>query len=767
LDDGIIASANEYIVFSQRGAREHMTLHFGPAAVVVDVPTTCCSIRINLYAGLLLWAASLPTLAQAPAESSAQPPESPAPVVTEVVVTGERPTVETSIDRKSYSLSNDLQATAGSVADVMRNLPSVTVDLDGNPSLRGDPGVEILIDGRAAPQFNGANRGAALQQLGADNIERIEVITNPPANFKRDGSSGIINIITKRRSGARTADAQASVGSRGRYNVGGSQGGQFGKLNLRGSAGLRHDLRIRDAQAHRVSRDVATGDALASRVQQSSEEEDRLSKSISLEASYDLTDVDRITAEGSYRRRDADAAFEEHNLVLDSANSPNAQFERAQPGTEVDISNSATLRFHHSGENGDGLTVLAQRSEDSERERERNTNSYFVPPQAATVLNTDADGKEVTYEFSADYTKTLAEQRKLITGYELQRDNSLFDNAQTLPVTVDGDLVPDPNFTNVFRYEQMIHALYGSYERPFEQWTLLAGLRLEQTDIDTNQVTSGETGSQSYFRVYPSIHLSDELNEQHTLTFSYGRRVSRPEADDLNPYLVQEDEFTLSRGNPDLLPREIDSLEAGWSYEEDRTSLGATLYARRSRNNFTVVATSIDPNVVLTTLENVGESRSGGLEFTSSGKLAAWLDYNVSGNVYYNEIDARNLGITATRSAVSYEAKLALTWRASDKDTVQLNAVRTGKQLTPQGERRANTTMDLGYRHKFRSNLSFTATLSDVFASRRNRLVLDTPELSESRSTQPAGRIAWIGVSWSLAGAKQQSREGFEYEQAP
>jgi len=280
-------------------------------------------------------------------------------------------------------------------------------------------------------------------------------------------------------------------------------------------------------------------------------------------------------------------------------------------------------------------------------------------------------------------------------------------------------------------------------------------------------VTSDETGSQSYFRVYPSIHVSDQLNDVHTLTFSYGRRVSRPDADDLNPFLVQEDEFTLRRGNPDLLPREIDSLEAGWSYDQGHTSLSATLYARSSRNNFTTVTTPISPSVVLTTLENIGESISGGLEFTSSGKLAAWIDYNVSGNVYYNEIDARNLGFTATRSNISYETKLALTWRASGEDAVQLNVASSGKQLTPQGERRGNTTLDLGYRHQFRPNFSLTATLSDVFASRRNSMVLDTLELSESRSTRPAGRIAWIGVSWSLAGAKQQSREKFEFEQVP
>ncbi|HLA70777.1 MAG TPA: TonB-dependent receptor [Steroidobacteraceae bacterium] len=703
--------------------------------------------------------------AASPSPPAAKPVDRPAPLVNEVVVTGERPAVETRVDRKIYNLSRELQATAGSAADVLRNLPSVSIDIDGNPSLRGDPGVLILIDGRRAPQFNNDDRGTALQQLGADSIDRIEIIPNPPANFKRDGSAGIINIITKRPSGSHTAAAQASVGSRGRYNLSTSQGAQWGKLSLRGSAGLRHDLRIRDIESRRIVRDPASEAVLSDRQFEAAAENDRLSKTITLGADYDMSAVDRLSAEGSYFRRDADASFDDSTLVLDSGGSPTNQFDRSRREREHEYGSSAMLRYHRAGESdGDGLSISAERSEYSEHQPLRYTNTYFIPVQAPTSQNQVFDEGEVTREFSVDYVMTLSASSKFVSGYDLQRDDNAYDNLQTIPVNLGGVGAPDPDFTNLFKYDQTIHAVYGSYERPLGRWTVLAGLRLEQTDISTNQVTSGAHSGQDYFRAYPTLHFADKLNEQQMLMFSYGRRISRPQgSQNLNPFRRQQDAATLREGNPDLAPSEIDSLEAGWSYNEGRTSLGTTLYARRDRNNVTYVSTPISPTVVLIRPENLGESVSGGLELTASGRLGKQLDYNFSGNAYYNEIDASNLGFAGTRSAFAYEAKAALNWRASGQDTLQINLGSSGKRLTPQGYLRGNTALDLGFRHQLRPNFSITATVSDVFANRRFESVLETPELSDSTRMRQPGRIVYVGVSWVLAGAKQEQDENFEY----
>jgi outer membrane receptor for ferrienterochelin and colicin len=719
------------------------------------------SLRLLLPVALL---GGLPVTGLAQDPPAAVPAAPPAPVG-EIVVTGERPTVETGIDRKIYSLSRELLATAGTAADVLRNIPSISVDLEGNPSLRGDDSVQILIDGRLAPQFNNANRGAALQQLGADNIERIEVITNPPANFKRDGSAGIINIVTRRPTGNRSASAQASLGSRGRYNLSGSGGAQLGKLNLRGSAGARHDLREREFEGDRIALDPLSSAVLTERELRGSGEDDRHSKSITLAADYDLSPVDRVSAEGQFYRRDADSVLRETNLVSGSDGIPTSDYTRERHSREYEYSSDAMLSFHRAGEHdGDGFTIRAHRSDSSEKRPLRYVTNYRVPAPAVTSHLQDFRQDESIGGLSADYVTTLPGDRKWIVGYDLQHDDNLYDYRLTVPVAIGGPALPDPNFTNVFQYEQTIHALYASYERPFTLWTLLAGLRLEQADLRTHQVTDGQRDNQSYLRTYPSLHLSRKLGEQQTLTFSYGRRVSRAEGADLNPYLVQQDEFTLRRGNSRLLPSEIDSFETGWSYESGQTSFGATLYARRSRNNFTFLTTPVSPAVVLITPENVGTSDAGGLELTASGRLVPGLDYNLSANLYYNEIDAGNLGIAGTRSTYSHEAKAALTWRPRPNDTVQVNIGSAGKRLMAQGYRRGNTALDLGYRHRFRPNFSFTLTLSDVFASRRFENVLDSPDLTGSDTVTQASRVVFAGVSWTLAGEKQPANEDFQYE---
>lgn len=701
---------------------------------------------------------------QDPAEIATPATTPPSDPIAEIVVTGEKPLVETTVDRRIYTVTHDLHATSGSAADVLRNLPSISVDLDGNPSLRGDESVTILIDGRLAPEFNGSSRGAALQQLGAENIERVEVLTNPPVNFKRDGSGGIINIITRRRSGARTASVQASLGSNERYNLNGRYGVQLGKVNLRTSGGVRHEPRERDFRESRVSLDE-DGTVIDQRQTNTAAEDRRLVKRVSVGADYDFTDTDRLTAEVGFRRRDADSFRQENALIADSPDEPGSEYTRTRRGDPYEYSSDVELRYHRDGErDGDGLTVKASRSEEQENEAFHFLKVFATPVQPDFTQDQVSLEKELAEEFGIDYVNTSSEDRKLIAGYKLSRDGYRFDNLQTLNVPAGDPMLPDPGFTNVFRYEQTIHALYGSYELPLDKWTWLAGVRLEDTRLDIHQVTTGERFSQDYFRAYPSVHVSRDLTENQTLRFSYTRRVSRPDGSDLNPFRTQINEFAVRQGNPNLEPSDYDSVEAGWSLEKSLASYSATAYARRSTNARSNITTLISPTVTLVTPQNIGKTLSGGVEFSASGRLHPKLEYNLSGNVYYVELDASNLGFDDARSTYSFDTKGALNWRLTDKDTVQINASLRGRRVTPQGYRPSNAMMDIGYRHQFRSNLSVTATVTDVFESRKWEFFTDTESLSQQSTFRPAGRILFVGVSWSMSGAKKPP-EKFEYEE--
>jgi outer membrane receptor protein involved in Fe transport len=282
--------------------------------------------------------------------------------------------------------------------------------------------------------------------------------------------------------------------------------------------------------------------------------------------------------------------------------------------------------------------------------------------------------------------------------------------------------------------------------------------------VDQHQVTSDERSSQDYSRVYPSLHLARKLNERQNLTFSYARRVQRPFWQDMNPFLKQLEINAFRSGNPDLRPSEIDSLDLGWSYAVGATSLGASIYGRRQYDRVTYLTTLISSTAVLNRPENLGDNRSGGFELTASGKLGARFGYNLAANAFYDEIDATNLGFPGTRSTITRDAKAALDWQLGAKDLLQINLASNGKRLTPQGYQLGSNALDLGFRHKLGPGLSLSATLSDVFETRRDRGILYTPALSDRVTVRPNGRIAWVGLTWTMVGNKEKPAENFEYE---
>jgi hypothetical protein len=395
----------------------------------------------------------------------------------------------------------------------------------------------------------------------------------------------------------------------------------------------------------------------------------------------------------------------------------------------------------------------------------RNYQNFYDLPALPSSLDTqNLYGDEVVRELSAEFITALPGRAKLTVGYDLERDDDTYDNAAARFVGAGRTPVPDPNFTNRFVYGQTIHAAYASFERPIARWTILAGLRVEQVFVETNQVTSGLRGTNSYFRIYPTLHVNHDLSDHHSLSFSYGHRVVRPDPEDLNPYPLQQDAFTLRQGNPRLLPQEIHSLELGWSYVRGATARSATLYLRQTYNGVTDVRRQIGPTLLLVTKENLGTSIAGGLELASSGHLISRLDYNLSGNVYYNRINAANLGFTGTRSTWGYEARAALNWHVTSRDTAQVNVSLVGRRLTPQGYRPTSGAVDLGFRHQIWQNLAVTATVSDILETRRDGIILSTPGFTDVALRRQSGRIVLVGLSWTMRGARNAASDRFNYE---
>ena len=640
-----------------------------------------------------------------------------------IVVTGERPAAQNSIDRKTYSVAHDLQSSSGSVADILRNLPSVEVDAQGNVSLRGDQNVQILIDGKPSTSMNGANRAETILQLPASSIERIEVMTNPSAQYKPDGSSGLINIITKRnRKPGESGTGQASVGTDGRFNLGVTAAYNHGPLSLNSGLTLRRDVARRPFSDRRSRIDPITGQALESS-QDSLFLSKRLSRIATAGIDYDVSSADRLSAAVSYNLRTGHPRINEQDHVADGSGATITDFRRTGIGSERETNSEGSVTYRHSfPQKGHEFSLELRRSESSETQHRRYTSAYQTPQGLLGIEDQSPHADEIERELSADYTLPTAGAGKLQLGYDLDRNDDVYDHRGASVDPTTGMLTVDPSQTNRFVYDRTIHAVYGTLEHPLrKKLSAILGLRLEDTVLHTDQVTSALIGRTSYFRAYPTLHLQYDMSDGDLLRFSYSHRVARPEPEDLNPYPEFQDPQNVRTGNPALLPQDTHSLEASFEHDARGTSLGATIYVRKNYNEFTQVSRFISPTVLLTTRENLGKSTAAGVELTASGEMSSELSYNFSGNFFYNQIDASNLGVPGQRSNYSFTTKGSVDFHLTKSDLLQVSASYNGKRLTPQGYRLPTGVLNIGYRHQIRSDLAVVISVADLLDTQRDK----------------------------------------------
>ncbi|MBS0296219.1 MAG: TonB-dependent receptor [Proteobacteria bacterium] len=702
----------------------------------------------------------------APASPPAQPADTKGPAVVKgVTVTANTGGFKSSIDRRSYDLTTDLQATHGSIADALRNVPSVDVDLQGNVSLRGDR-VVIMVDGKPSGMFSGPAAGQLLQTLPADQFERVEVITNPTAEMAPDGVSGIINLISKkkRKIGA-SGSLRGAMGTGGRWNTGVTGAWNNGKLTLSGDAALRGDDQFPKTIDQRTDLDAGGNPVNLSRAVTRGRGHLTL-WTARLGADYNLTDKDRISAQV----RANDFRFGANNPEELSAHTPSGvptqQFDRTgRFDTDRSDTEGSLTWIHNFDKQGQDLTVSLTRSRTGSSASQEYQNTVTLPVASSRFNAFTGDGSINHTELKADYVRPFQSGAKLKLGYDLIDDRSDYDNSGQVGATA-ASALPDPTQTDLFRFGQRIEAAYATFEQPLGKLTVLGGLRVEQAKLDINSITTAQHVKNDYSRVYPSLHLGWKLDDHQDLTLSYSERVQRPTPQDLNPFRVVADPFHIAQGNPNLQPQETHSYEAGYQYKQGQTYYLATLYYRQNEKGVTDLVTDLGGGVQLSTRENLASSRFVGLELVASGHVTKALSYNVSSNLYWNEIDPTglpsSLGANEKREAASIGGRGNLTWQATPNDTAQLNASIIGKRLTPQGYISPMPIVNIGYRHKFNDQLSLFVTAQDALASYKAHEVIVTPTFREQIDNRARTQAAFVGLTWTFGNGPKRD-PGFDY----
>ncbi len=669
-----------------------------------------------------------------------------------VTVAAERPTNR--IDRQVYDVKSDESASNGSAADALNNVPSVAVDPDGTVTLRGSSNVQILVDGKPSAMFQGEARGAALQSVPAEDLESVEVINNPGAEFGNEGGGGpILNLVMKRsRKPGGFGSATANYGTAGRYNSSVNGSYNEGRWGFQGGASVRHDGRDQTTDTVRDRIDPLTGEVSHSTQNTASSGLNDMGM-VHGTVSYNYGDRDTFTGSANYNRRANDSLRAERYLSLDPDGNPLDDYTRTVRGDGDNTSYAWGARWDHKGTlPGESLKTDLRVSSTTADSTSNSAAIYNVGNvRGSPLARQDRGTSNKVIDFTGDYERPLA-GGVLKAGYKAAQNRTTDDSLYNYIDPDTFEETTDPMRSNDFRVKETVLAAYATYQmRLNERWGLLAGMRYEHTDVDIDQLTSRISAGNQYSNWIPSAFATYKVSDDTNLRFAYSHRIRRPNGNDLNPYVIYRDEFNVSSGNPQLKPTQTDSFEIGYESRIGKMETNLRGYFRREDDAILERKYFIDETTLLTTRDNLGSNRSGGLEFTVTGKLLPTLTLNTSGNLARSrQTQIDDDGVQTRRNASSLSGRVRLNWQATAMDSFQAAIQAQGKMLTGQGYREPNTTVNLTYTRVVTPALRLIVNATDIFDRNKIQTYTDTPTLREESLRRAAGRIVYVGLRYSF-----------------
>ena len=630
----------------------------------------------------------------------------------EVVVEGEVSKTEFKLDKRVFNVGKDLSSTGASALEVLNNVPSVNVNIEGQISLRGSQGVQVLINGK--PSIIASEEGNALGTITADMIDRVEVITNPSAKYDAEGTSGIINIVIKKeeRKGL-NGSVSVNTGAPDSHSVGVSLNRRTEKFNLFSQLGvglreLPNDLENRNVDLVNNTTILSGG----------TEYRNETYYNFVLGTDYYINPKNVITLSGNFALEIEEQPSATNFTSLDAANVVDSEWLRTEVTEATNPKFQYELQYKRDFEDNEDHVLLFSA-----------LGNFFGKDQSSEFLNTTLSGdnrdatqrtrtdfKEAVFTFKLDYTKPFSKTLTMESGAQYVLND--VSNDYEVNDLINGDFVNDPGLTNVFEYDQKVLGLYstGAYEG--QKWGVKAGLRLEQTDLNTLLANTGQVNDQNYTNLFPSLHSSYKFTDKVSVQAGYSKRIYRPRLWDLNPFFNIRNNFSIRQGNPELLPEFTDSYEVTSIFFIGKTSLNLGVYHRYTTDVIERVSTFAN-NVTTTKPLNIGTNRATGIEFNSKYSPARWLTLNADLN--YNQFardgifESLVFDFNGNRWSSKLMAKVKF---PADVDFEATGNYRSGYK-TVQGDVSENLFLDLGVRKKvFKGKGVLNLSVRDAFASR-------------------------------------------------
>lgn len=672
-----------------------------------------------------------------------------------VTVTAEQSKLIYQLDKKIYNVGKDVLAESGSVSELLQNIPSVSVDIDGGITLRNTGNITFFLNGRPSALLR-RNASAALEQIPANTVERIEIITNPSAQYRPDGVGGIINIVLKKEAKPGwNGLVSASAGTERRYN--GSLNLNYGgeTLKLFGNYGIRHSAGTYLFTEERLFKTPGPG-TIGSRYRETgTSRADALSHNAYAGMNIELGEFNTLELSVTYFSQNTFHNGAADISSADADNRPEYRFRNDETNDEAEEEGEASFSWEHVFKNNEDHTLSLEAAYSSFDETEDlDFRQTYSLPAVATELRRSLirKGGDQT-ELILDYTRPIGEEGELTAGYngEFIFENIRYDN--------------DNGFTQ-FLLQQKIQALYALYGQSWERFSFKAGLRAEHSRIVPHlRLPVDSLIFNTNLQLFPTLHLGLELNEGQQLSLSYSRRLNRPDADELNPNPEYSDPRHAEAGNPNIRPEQTHSVELGYLAHAAQWTVSTTFYYQFRYDAFTSIRTTFGDSVVVSTLANLNTRRSAGIEAGLSGKIGKGWQFDLTGNVYYTTIDATDLGFADRRSAVSGNLRGFAQVKLGKGATIQVNALYYFPAITPQGARKAYFYWNGGIRQSlFRHRALLTLTGTDLLHTYQIRRSIQSDELDQRSSSKRKLPVVYLAFSWRFNNYNAKEELNFEGE---
>lgn len=698
--------------------------------------------------------------------------EAEAETLDAVEIRAERSTVEIKLDKKVYNVGSDMIVKGGSVSDVLDNVPSVSVDVEGNVSLRGNENVRILIDGRPS---GGVNISDVLKLLPADSVDKVEVITNPSARYDAEGGGGIINIVLKKgKNQGTTGTITLSTGDPANHGFTGTLNYKTDQFNLFTTQGYSYRKGPGNSMTDTEFLDPITGETTG--FLEERRKNNRLNKSYNGSFGIDLY-LDKSTTwtnTFSYRRSTGENPdnvlqrhFDEFKNLESVTNRFNSQYDKDE---NVEFSSNLIKKFN---DNGHQLTVdfMVSKSNDDD-----NSGISFTDTSVLTDISTSGNQRTASLQeqnrtlLQADYVLPFGNSQ-FEAGYRGNFTDLITDYA--VEDLTNGTWVNNPNYTNILQYKENVNALYTQFGSKINsKISYLLGLRWEDSNIEVNQFVNNDFRNKKYNNFFPSAFLAYEFSEGTSASISYSRRISRPRSRSINPFSNLSSNINQFRGNPDLDPSLSDSFDLGFLKKWSNLTFNTSMYFNRTQDavQFARSVETIDgTDVLITSPRNIGTEDRFGFEFTLSYNPYKWWKLNSNFNLFRNQTKGDYTYTTIDDAGNSIDnyvdfANTAYSWFARINSRINLplgidwqtNGTYNAPQTNAQGKSKGIASMNLAFsKDVLKDKATIALNVNDVFNSRKR--IMETNLATQNSYSEMQWRERQITLTFTYRFNKKKT----------